>query len=304
MQPQYDDFADVYEQSLEDSELARQNLPFYVSLYLKARGPVVELGVGTGRIAIEAAKRGQSVIGIDNSPRMLETCRKRAHEAGVSGRIQLVQADFRELKLDRPAQLIAMPFHTICDIGEASDRRAILARIAQNLSPQGLFVFDHFVFDADLAMRYDNVPHIEAEYTDPDTGREVIFWTCGMYDLEEQQIRVVAWTDELDRDGVVVRRRYRRYTSCWVETEQMRAELAEAGLKVVALHGDFKGGPVDDDAVVNVWITSRSEPFDSGPAGASPSRSTPSHGSAARPLPPPPPAGGGKGEGASRLSGG
>lgn len=257
MQPQYDDFADIYEQSIEGSPIARQNLPFYLSLYRKAGGPVVEMGVGSGRIAVEAARRGQTVIGIDNSPRMLATCRKRAQEAGVADRVRLIQADFRDFALDAPARLITMPFHTICDIGDAGDRRSILARIAAGLAPQGLFVFDHFVFDAEIAARYDNIPHIEAEYSDPETGHDVIFWTCGIYDFEQRQIKVVAWSDELDRDGIVVRRRYRRYTSCWVETDQMRAELNEAGLDVVAVYGDFQGGPVDDDSVVNVWISRR-----------------------------------------------
>jgi SAM-dependent methyltransferase len=263
MHPQYDDFADVYEQTIEGSPIARQNLPFYVRLYLKSPGPVVELGIGSGRIAVEAARRGQRVIGIDNSPRMLESCRRRAAEAGVADSIRLIQADFRDFTLDQPARLIAMPFHTICDIADREDRRRVLRRVAQSLAPGGRFVFDHFTFDPELAMRYNNVPHIEAEYTAPETGCEVIFWTCGLYDFEAQQIRVVAWSDELDAEGVVTRRRYRRYTSCWIETDQMHQELQEAGLAVEALYGDFMGHEADDESDVNVWITRRTQVVDS-----------------------------------------
>jgi SAM-dependent methyltransferase len=254
---QYDDYADVYEQSIEDSPIARQNLPFYVRLYVKAPEPVVELGVGAGRIAIEAARRGRRVIGIDNSLKMLDLCRRRAEEAGVAESLRLVRADFRDFELDQAAALIAMPFHTICDIADPQDRAAILKRVAANLAPGGRFVFDHFVFDPELAARYDNVPHIEAEYTDPETGREVLFWTCGLYNFEERTIRVIAWSDELDRDGVVTQRRYRRYTSCWIEPDGMAAELEAAGLSVEALYGDFTGGAVDDDSAVNVWVARR-----------------------------------------------
>jgi len=259
VQSQYDDYADVYEQSIEESPIARQNLPFYVRLYLTAQGPVVELGVGSGRIAVEVARRGQRVIGVDNSARMLDSCRRRAEAAGVLGALRLVQADFRDLALDEPVSLVTMPFHTICDIADGSDRRRILARVAASLAPGGRFVFDHFVFDPELAARYDNVPHVEAEYTDPETGREVIFWTCGLYDYEERTIRVIAWSDEMDRDGIVTRRRYRRYASCWIEPDVMRAELEEAGLTVDAVYGDFAGGPVDDEATVMVWIARRPE---------------------------------------------
>lgn len=254
MSAEYDEFGDVYEQCIEQSEIARRNLPFYVRLGAKSPGTVVELGVGTGRIAVEVARRGKHVIGVDNSLRMLDACRRRAAEAGVADSVHLIHSDFRAVTLAEPVPLVTMPFHTICDIAEPSDRAQVLRRVADSLLPGGRFVFDHFVFDAELAQRYDNVPHIEAEYMDPETGREVIFWTCGIYDLEDQRIRVVAWSDELDRDGVLVRRRYRRYTSCWIETEQMRAELETAGLEVEAVYGDFDGTPLTEDAAVNVWI--------------------------------------------------
>jgi hypothetical protein len=175
----------------------------------------------------------------------------------VAERLTLIQSDFRDLTLPAPVALVTMPFHTICDIAASSDRRRVLERVAASLLPGGRFVFDHFVFDADLAMRFNNVPHLEAEYTDTATGHDVLFWTCGIYNFEERTIRVVAWSDEVDRDGIAVRRRYRRFTSCWIEQDEMRAELEAAGLAIEALYGDFDGGPADDEADLNLWIAVR-----------------------------------------------
>lgn len=257
MSAEYDDYADVYERTIEDSPIAVESLPFYVDLYTSCPGTVVELGIGTGRIAVEAAKRGRRLIGVDNSRRMLNECRRRAAEAGVAGLIELIQRDFRDLALPEPASLVAMPFHTICDIADRADRRRVLSRVWSSLAPGGRFVFDYFVFDEELAARYNNIPHLEAEYTDPETGRDVLFWTCGLYNFEDRTIRVIAWTDEVGRDGVVERRRYRRYTSCWIEYDEMRSDLAEAGFAIEAVYGGFDGSAVGPDATIHLWIAQR-----------------------------------------------
>ena len=60
------------------------DVPFYVHLASQAQGPLVELAVGNGRVAIPVARAtGQRVIGVDSSPAMLEQARRRAAEAGV-----------------------------------------------------------------------------------------------------------------------------------------------------------------------------------------------------------------------------
>ena len=68
---EYDRFADIYQVWTETAGSTRANLAFYLDAYLNETGPVVELGVGDGRIAVAAASRGRSVIGVDLSPSML-----------------------------------------------------------------------------------------------------------------------------------------------------------------------------------------------------------------------------------------
>ena len=71
MRVEYDGFADIYDVWVRQAPIAERNLPFYAEEYLQADGPVVELGIGTGRIAIEAARRGKPVTGVDSSSEML-----------------------------------------------------------------------------------------------------------------------------------------------------------------------------------------------------------------------------------------
>src|SRR5215211_4519521 len=85
------------------------DVAFYASLALQADGPLVELAVGNGRVAIPVARKtGRRVIGIDSSPSMLEKARGRAAEAGVE--LELLEGDMRDLALAEPAALIYCPF--------------------------------------------------------------------------------------------------------------------------------------------------------------------------------------------------
>ena len=77
----YDAFAPIYDAWSEDMT---EDVAFYVDLAREADGPIVELAVGTGRVAIPIAKEtGKRVVGIDSSPAMLAVARDRAGEAGV-----------------------------------------------------------------------------------------------------------------------------------------------------------------------------------------------------------------------------
>src|SRR2546423_12638367 len=75
------------------SRSATEDVPFYVAGARADGGPVVELGVGTGRIAIPIAAEGIAVVGVDSSDGMLAVCREQADLAGVSQLIDLRLGD-------------------------------------------------------------------------------------------------------------------------------------------------------------------------------------------------------------------
>src|SRR5919205_964174 len=141
-----------------------QDVPFYVELAREADGPLVELAIGNGRVAIPVAKAtGHSVIGVDSSPAMLAQARARAAEAGVE--LDLREGDMRELRLDERAALIYCPFRSLLHLPTWADRRHTFERIAASLRPGGRFAWNAFAFDHDIAAGYDGtrqdepVPH-------------------------------------------------------------------------------------------------------------------------------------------------
>jgi SAM-dependent methyltransferase len=253
---EYDAFADIYNVWAETAPAAERNLPFYVEEYLRTPGTVVELGVGNGRIAIEAARQGKPVIGVDYSAEMLKLCREQAEAVGVAHLLTLIQADMRDFTLPEPAHLITIPFHTIGHLVTLDDKRAGLRHIYGQLASGGRLIFDHFVFDPEAARRYQGVG-LRNEYTDATTGHDVLLWMTVHYDFEAQTMRIITWADELDDDGVVIRRKYRRLSFSWLHPEQTRTLLEETGFEIEALYGDFDRCSFGDDSPEQVWVARR-----------------------------------------------
>jgi len=137
----YDAIASLYDAwSLSVTE----DVGFYVDEAKRSGGPVVELGAGTGRIAIPIAQAGIDVIGVDSSRGMLDVARQAAAEAGVAARLDLRVGDLRDPPLDRPVPLIICPFRSLLHLHEDPDRRRALAAVHRLLEPGGRFVFDVF----------------------------------------------------------------------------------------------------------------------------------------------------------------
>jgi hypothetical protein len=174
----------------------------------------------------------------------------------VLPRLTLIQGDFRDFILPEPAELITIPFHTIGHLVSLEDKRDGLGHIHSQLAPGGRLIFDHFIFDPESVRRHSHVA-LRAETTDPATGRDVLLWTANAYDLDAQSIRIIAFTDELDDDGVLLRRRYRRVGFSWIYPEQAQALLEETGYEIEATYGDFQRGALTSESPRQVWVARR-----------------------------------------------
>src|SRR6185295_2487603 len=86
MSDEFAAYAAIYDAWVATGPATIRHVPFYVDEFVRCGGPCVELGVGNGRITVEAARRGVEITGVDVSPAMLALCRRRAEEAGVAER--------------------------------------------------------------------------------------------------------------------------------------------------------------------------------------------------------------------------
>jgi SAM-dependent methyltransferase len=221
----YEPFAERYEDWAAEMT---EDVPFYVELAREADGPVVELAVGTGRVAIPMAREtGLRVIGIDLEPAMLEQARAKAAEAGVE--LDLRLGDMRELQLQEPAALVVCPFRSLLHLPTWADRRRVFEHVAASLRPGGRFAWNAFCFDYRIAAEHeghaahDRVPH---------TLHHV---------PAESRIDIT-----LDSGGTI---------SLWWATKNEWLGLIDvAGLEVEALYGWFDRRPFDDESREFVWI--------------------------------------------------
>jgi SAM-dependent methyltransferase len=126
------------------SRSVTEDVGFYVDEALASGGPVVELAVGTGRIAVPIARAGVDVIGVDSSPAMLAVARSAADEAGVSSRVDLRLGDLREPPVTERVPLVICPFRSLLHMETEEQKLRALRAARALLEPDGRFVFDVF----------------------------------------------------------------------------------------------------------------------------------------------------------------
>jgi len=126
------------------SRSVTEDVDFYVDRARASGGPIVELAVGTGRIAVPIARAGIPVIGVDSSPEMLAVARASASAAGVEELVDLRVGDLREPPVCERVSLVICPFRSLLHL-ESEDEKLRAIRAAHGLLvPGGRFVFDVF----------------------------------------------------------------------------------------------------------------------------------------------------------------
>ena len=119
-----------------------EDIDFYVRLAIESGGPVLEIGVGSGRIAVPTALAGITVVGVDRSGPMLDLARSKARAQGVS--LELVRADMRALPELGTFPLVTVPFRALLHLRDDAERLGVLRSLRARLEPDGLLAFDVF----------------------------------------------------------------------------------------------------------------------------------------------------------------
>ena len=120
--------------------VGRRDVPFWRSLAAAENGPVLELGCGTGRITIPAARAGAHVVGVDRSAAMLERARSRVKRLKGAGSAALVRGDIRELPFRRAGQgfsLVMAPYGILQSLTREKDLKETLASVHRVLRRGG-----------------------------------------------------------------------------------------------------------------------------------------------------------------------
>jgi SAM-dependent methyltransferase len=227
----YDAIAELYDPW---STSVVEDVAFYLEEARRSGGPVVELGVGTGRVAVPIAADGIRVIGVDSSRGMLDVCARRAALAGVE--LDLRVGDLREPGVSERVPLVICPFRSLLHMHTNEDRRRALASVHDLLLPRGRFVFDVFTPAAkDIAKTHDRW-----------LEREPGIFERALWDEKERTLTLTVRGENSETTMALA----------WLSPDEWRALLEESRFEVEACYGWFDRGPYEGGEDT-VWITRR-----------------------------------------------
>ena len=220
----YDRIASFYDPW---SRSVTEDVGFYVDEALESGGPVVELAVGTGRIAVPIARAGIDVIGVDSSPAMLAVARAAADDAGVASSVDLRLGDLREPPVNERVPLVICPFRSLLHMETEEEKLRALRAARALLRPDGRFVFD--VFSPSRA----DIEETDGRWIEREPGIfERADWDEGLRTL----------TLSVRSDGSVT-----SFGLHWLSAPEWLRLLDDAGFAVGAVYGWFDRRPHEGD---------------------------------------------------------
>lgn len=234
-----DRFADVYDDwyaDVTDVGACTDRLAHLVGE--AGGGPVLELGIGSGRLALPLAARGLDVHGIDASAAMLDRLRAKP---GADA-LRLTEGDMADLDLpDAPAfALVFAAFNTFFNLGTVADQNQCLRQVAARLAPDGLFVLEAFVpVDA-------GDPSTRGAVTPRRITADEVVLTASLHDADDQTI--TGQHIHLTTGGIQLRPWHLRYAS----PAQLDTMAEAAGLALAWRHGGWDESPFGPDSGVHV----------------------------------------------------
>jgi SAM-dependent methyltransferase len=255
---EYDPWAPWY-------DLIHQGLPgeaeFYVGQAVRSGGPLLDLGCGTGRIAIPAAMSGVEVLGLDISEAMLDLCEEKLEALGaLDGSVELVQGDLRDFVLERRFPLAVMAYRTFMHLLEPEEQLAALGCVREALEPGGTLILNLWAASpaliAPLVGPSGGALRLVGRHRFED-GTGLVHYRATRCDPDGQRIHEEHLLHELDEDGRVEASHALSMERSWLTLREMGHLVARAGFEVEALFGDFDCAPPGEGSQEMIWVLRR-----------------------------------------------
>lgn len=245
-------------------DLIHQGLPgeaeFYVGQAVRIGGPTLELGCGTGRIAIAMAMSGVDVTGLDDSKGMLDVCRARLKAVGeLSGSVKLVQQDMSAFSLPGKFCFVAMAYRSFMHLHRPKQQRECLNLVRKHMEDDGVFILNTWVpkasvLAADRSHSGDNGFDFIGEYPLSEPVALLRHYHRASYDEFRQRIVEEHLLQEVDEDGDLLQSTTLPLIRVWTTPREMDNLVRLCGFAVEALFGDFDCNPLDDSSAEMIWV--------------------------------------------------
>ena len=240
----------LYELEYQDYKV---DLAFYVQLARRARGPVLELGCGNGRVTLPIARAGVEIHGLDQSQEMLLDLRRKLLDEpeALRLRVRYRKADFATVKSSRTYPLVIMPFNALHHLRDKADVLEFFRHVNKLLGRRGVFAFDCYLPDDELYSRPSG-RYEERDFVDPRDGATLHSWEESWWDAENMLHHIFYCYEHPSGRVEKTHLQLRMFLR-----DELLALLDRAGLQVIAQASDFRGSEANDDSTKWVVICRR-----------------------------------------------
>lgn len=236
------------------------DLDLYLALAARTGGPILELGAGTGRLAVPLARAGHDVTAVDNDRAMTERGRAAAAAAGpaAASRLEFVEADLVEVRLPAAGsfRLAIIPLNTFLALGTRQAQRAALETMAAHLAPGGLAVLDAWQPNAEDLARFDGRLVLEYGRRDPESGHPVTKIASAQHDAASQRVTLTTIYEE-GEPGTPAARWVRVDRLRLVSGDELRGMAEDAGLEIEQLAGGYDLEPIGNTSERAILVAIR-----------------------------------------------
>lgn len=234
-----------------------EDLPFYFKYAGGLHTPILEIGAGSGRLTIEFARAGHSVVAVDISASMLAILKSRLIQEteDVRKRIKIVEADAEILELRNKYELIIVPFFTFNYFLTSQAQTSALRQLAQHLMDKGTILLDVFIPFSRIK-ECSPEPVLRVDTIESDTDNKIRGWNIYSMDLE-RQIETRRHIFEVTKpDGTVSKKEFvtmRRY-SFRPELERI---FSDEGFLVESVFSDYDEKKAEPDSEHLIYMLGR-----------------------------------------------
>jgi SAM-dependent methyltransferase len=218
---------------------------FYVERYLEAER-VLELAVGSGRIAAKAVRKGAKVFGIDLSASMLVQAERRRSllPSKQQGDFELRQGDMRDFDLGRQFPLIACPFNAFQHLYTREDVERCLACVVKHLEPDGRFIVDVLLPDVEFLNRPPLRWFASTRFRHPTHNAWYGYAERSAWDPVRQINQIWFRFDREPGETEGPEQEIHQLSHRYFSPPELESLLHYNGLELVEFMGDFEGGPL------------------------------------------------------------
>ncbi len=243
----FDSWAEIYDLIHVD---LTDDIKFYVEEALFSNGDILEIGCGTGRVAIPMAQTGANVTAVDISEAMLKTLSSKISSKNIN--LKPIKMDMRALSLPNRFDLIIIPFHGFQSLLQYEDQSECLESLRNHLARDGTLIINLFVPDRNMLEQEQDKVYFIKNVLLPGADRSITLRHSSRFDIPNQIIDTKLFID-FSEGGRIIESRIKDFSLRYIHRYEAEYLFKNSGFKLTNLFGDFERNNFDPYSEEMIW---------------------------------------------------